>query len=75
MYNHSFLDAQGRSKKEDLDRIEQKFYAAIPREMQEYTVWPITADVQNGPFLQTKTGTIKFSKANMQRNYQEYSII
>lgn len=36
MYNNQVLCANGKAKREDLDRIEQKFHAKIPKEIREH---------------------------------------
>ena len=36
MYSNPILDAHGKAKKEDLDRIEQKFHVKIPAEVREH---------------------------------------
>ena len=36
MYDNPILDASGKAKKEDLDRIEQKFHVKIPADVREH---------------------------------------
>lgn len=36
MYSNQILCAEGKAKKEDLDRIEQKFHVKIPKEIREH---------------------------------------
>ncbi len=35
MYDDQILNAHGKAKKEDLDRIEQRFHVKIPTEVRE----------------------------------------
>lgn len=36
MYENQILESHGKAKKEDLDRIEQKFHVKIPAEVREH---------------------------------------
>ena len=36
MYSNQILCAEGKAKKEDLDRIEQKFHVKIPADVREH---------------------------------------
>lgn len=36
MYNNPILDASGKAKQEDLDRIEKKFHVKIPAEVRKH---------------------------------------
>lgn len=54
MYDNPVLYAQGNAKKEDLDRIEQKFHAKIPKEIREHWL-AYNGGYPEKPILRTKT--------------------
>ncbi len=55
MYSNQVLCANGKAKREDLDRIEQKFHAKIPKEIREHCL-AYNGDYPQKPVFMDKNG-------------------
>ena len=53
MYDNPILYTGGNAKKEDLDRIKQKFHIKIPKRCGN-TIWPITVAIRKARFYGQK---------------------